>query len=76
MSEPINDGGPAFPSAGILTPDGIAYEGMSLHDWYKGKAMQAILSNPNVNPLEIGDKIIADLSNFFANAMLSDRKQP
>lgn len=37
------DGGPAFPSAGLITPDGIAFEGMTLRDYFAAKAMQAIL---------------------------------
>lgn len=53
-----NDGGPAFPSLDIyegydsdreqfvIKSDAVA--GMSLRDYFAAKAMQALLSNPNV----------------------------
>lgn len=40
-----NDGGPAFPSAGLVTPAGIAFEGMSLRDWFAGQALAGLLAS-------------------------------
>lgn len=40
-----NDGGPAFPSVGLDTPDGIAFEGMSLRDWFAGQALSGLLAS-------------------------------
>ncbi len=81
MNEPPNP--PAFPRDGkIVTPDGKSYtelkyaqQGMSLRDHYAGLAMASILSNPNVNPLECGDKQVSELAFFFANGMLLKRSE-
>ena len=35
------------------------------------RAMSSILTNPVVNPLEIGDKHITELSFFFADALIA-----
>jgi len=46
MSEPINDGGPAFPNV----PSDPGYtkwdEGMSLRDWFAGQALTGLMANP------------------------------
>lgn len=39
----VNDGGSAFPSAGLALSEGITFERMSLRDYFAAKAMQAIL---------------------------------
>ena len=41
------DGGPAFPESG---PRGqaIGGEGMSLRDWFAGRALAGLLSNPSL----------------------------
>lgn len=53
----INNGGPAFPMSRVTvlaedgTPNeaaGIAHDGMSLRDWFAGRAMQGLLSNPKL----------------------------
>ena len=45
MSEPINDGGPAFP---IPASESNYYqEGMTLRDWFAGQALAGILSDPD-----------------------------
>ncbi len=86
-----NDGGPAFPYS-ALQPDektrqlvGTIYadnQGMSLRDWFAGKAMQGILSNPTAmnvveKELDILDQnpFIADLAYHIADAMLLQRKK-
>ena len=52
MSKP-NDGGPAFPQSGTVSPSGGMYVsvdhgggGMSLRAWLAGMAMQGLLANP------------------------------
>ena len=47
MSAEINDGGPAFPVADSHHPNGqVQYgdNGMSLRDWFAGKALQGFAS--------------------------------
>ena len=77
MSTQPNDGGPAFPSAGILTPDGIAFEGMTLRDYFAAAALQGLLSYHNA---ERGDFhtnatpfVGACFAYTFADAMLAAR---
>lgn len=54
-NQPDDDGGPAFPRPASV--DGHhedcleAQEGMSRRDWLAGLAMQAILSNPEVDKI-------------------------
>jgi hypothetical protein len=43
-----NTGGPAFPCEGIVTSNGILYEGMSLRDYFAAKAMQGLLADPTI----------------------------
>jgi hypothetical protein len=43
VSEPINDGGPAFPKTGH--PHDQIQDGMSLRQWFAGIAMQGILAS-------------------------------
>ena len=50
------DGGPAFPSAGLVTPAGIAFEGMSLRDWFAGMALQGIITG-SAHPIYSDDGI-------------------
>lgn len=52
MSEPINDGGPAFPvlNSGYNTVskkwEPIGPIGMSLRDWFAGQALAGLMANP------------------------------
>lgn len=41
MSNPINDGGPAFPNNDA---HGCAYTGMTLRDWFAGQALPGLLA--------------------------------
>lgn len=67
-------GGPAFPqvdlkdSYGMLVPD--RQSGMTLRDWFAGKAMQAIL-----NDAEIFWEGAAPLAYQYADAMLKERSK-
>ncbi|MES2706105.1 MAG: hypothetical protein V4726_05815 [Verrucomicrobiota bacterium] len=51
MSAPINDGGAAFPAPDDYRQDGTPVygpknlDGMTLRDWFAGKALQGQLSN-------------------------------
>jgi hypothetical protein len=46
VKEQFNDGGPAFPNRGDNTPTNPIYDGMSLRDWFAGKAVNGMLSQP------------------------------
>lgn len=74
-----NDGGAAFPSAGVAVPDGRgdmiqqgAYEGMSLRDYFAAAALQGFMANKdrpqNYCPFD-------DSAYFYriADAMLAER---
>jgi len=74
MSDPINDGGPALPTADAYHPSGqIAYgrKGMSLRDWFAGQALSGLLAGRGNN----GDKAPnwANGSYAIADAMLKAR---
>jgi len=73
MSEQINDGGPALPTADSYHPSGqIAYwrKGMTLRDWFAGQALAGLLaSNENNMPFDV----VAPLAYRHADAMLKAR---
>ena len=60
-------GGPAFPSHGSMGE--VAQEGMTLRDYFAAKAMQAIVSNGDVDPQKI-----SQASYIIADAMLKARQ--
>lgn len=65
MSEPTNDGGPAFPLKEPLTSDS---PGMSLRDYFAAKAMQSFVALDNTSNINI-----AIWSYEIADAMLAER---
>ena len=71
-----NTGGPAFPApAGRLTP--ITDQGMTLRDYFAGKAMQALITGPDVmddHYEEETNEHVAKRSYFIADAMLKARQ--
>lgn len=78
MTEPIKDGGPAFPcdpfiasKPGNETVAKRLAEGMSLRDYFAAKAMQGMLADPEVIP-NIGT---ARTAYEMADAMLRARSQ-
>ena len=88
MSEPIDDGGPAFPHMGkierhnpvtgqtILSP--IMTGGMTLRDWFAGQAMQAMLSNPanyGSNHEWRDDATVSEQAYEIADDMIKARKE-
>ncbi len=75
MSEPIEDGGPAFPVPVTPTRDGgwascKEVEGMTLRDWFAGQALAGLAASCSNSP----DGDIARWSYEFADAMLVARK--
>ena len=71
-----NDGGPAYPvHANHALIDGrvvaVHEQGMSLRDWFAGKALQGILANPDC-PERVADAV--DSSWRIADAMLRARE--
>ena len=71
MSEPINDGGPAFPMQGDPDDRYVGYLGMSLRDWFAGKALSGILSD---NTVRDDPASFADIAYDMADAMIAARK--
>lgn len=79
-----NNGGPAFPLAPRLAPDGDVnsywtqhpQDGMSLRDWFAGQALYytADFSRPHVNADNM--KMTARLAYDIADAMLAERSKP
>jgi len=77
MSE-INTGGPAFPvKAPVLSND---KQGMTMRDWFAGKAMQGMFSDADVLQVMAKGKRaavieVADMAYQVADAMLKAREQ-
>lgn len=75
MSAHIDDGGPAFPLRVEFPTTGPHHElGMSLRDWFAGKALAGICAHTdtgNAPPCE-GE---ARVAYAFADAMLAERKR-
>ncbi len=85
------DGGPAFPvkrievtersPAGLPTKsEFIAYDGLSIRDWFAGQALAGILPERDVSPkgsafTETEAEWIAEKAYAQADAMLKARKQ-
>lgn len=71
MSEPINDGGPAFPvlNSGYNTVskkwEPIGPIGMSLRDWLAGQALAGILSNQELLAV-LGSQGLSKTSRDYA----------
>lgn len=76
MSAPQDDGGPAFPVAPTLNPDGTVWyhgkDGMSLRDWFAGLALQGALACP-ASSGKFTD--FASDAYCYADAMLAARKE-
>jgi hypothetical protein len=75
MSEPINDGGPAYPQHG-WTKDPEVLErmrnqgGMTLRDWFAGQALAGLLASHEINmPFDV----VAPMAYRHADAMLEAR---
>lgn len=71
MSEPVNDGGPAFP---MWDGDkGEDLPGMSLRDYFAGQALMGILQNRFQEVAGLPKFSVAQDAYGIANAMLAAR---
>ncbi len=70
-----NTGGPAFPAHHFDLAEGE--HGMTLRDWFAGKAMQGMLANPKLQEqiLKAGQSWIEESAWAVADAMLRGREQ-
>lgn len=82
MSYSANTGGPAFPNAGNSNWNLIPDAGMSLRDWFAGRAMQA-LAGDMAGVIAVADEhgvnptvLMARLAYGAADAMLAARDVP
>jgi hypothetical protein len=76
MSDPIKDGGSAFPS-GLYGYDGTGDpkpDGMSLRDWFAGMALQGMFSNHAMIDTFSHHKMMAEESYNVADTMLAARE--
>lgn len=73
MSNPIDDGGPAFSVVFDSTPSQVTAwtKGMSLRDWFAGQALVAIMAARTITATESD---IAKFSYEIADAMIAERK--
>lgn len=69
----INQGGPAFPSSGLITTDGVVFEGMTLREWFAGQAMRMLLDEDPFDDLNY--KAIARHAYNLADAMIQGREE-
>ena len=69
-----NTGGPAFPCGGIITNDGILYEGMTIRDYFAAKAMQGLISDSDWR-IDMAASETARAAYNQADAMLKAREQ-
>jgi hypothetical protein len=89
MNERHDDGGPAFPRPATLFTTDRPYnreqEGMSLRDWFAGKALQSVLAARAAAFIAVSTgEMHADVDNTdpavaaydYADRMLAARKRP
>jgi hypothetical protein len=75
-----NNGGPAFPVQGVNV-EGMSIvhsSGMTLRDWFAGKALAGFMANPKVDSNTLatmpnGDEVVAKYIFKLADAMLTER---
>ena len=77
MTNTHDDGGPAFPVAPTMNPDGTVWyhgkDGMSLRDWFAGMALSGVMNKPgNQRSLAVD---YAEYCYAIADAMLAARKE-
>ena len=68
MSEPINDGGSAFPNTAGWRRDPDISDGMSLRDYFAAKAMQSLVALDCM-----AATMVAEDAYAIADAMLAAR---
>ena len=75
-----NTGGPAFPKPDMVDDGALISQGstgMTLRDYFAGKAMQALITGPDVmddHYEEETNEYVAKRSYFIADAMLKARQ--
>lgn len=75
MSDTPKDGGPAFPTQDNASdcPEASGYffeSGMSLRQYFAGRAMQGLLSNSSIDQLTPAE--IASDATLFADALIAE----
>jgi len=71
MSQPINDGGPAFPGVTYISQDGKKNpEGMTLRDYFAAAIMQGLMASQ----CEVTDDPYPIYAYKIADAMLKARE--
>ncbi len=65
----IKDGGPAFPTTGVVIDYAISYDGMTLRDYFAAKAMAELIEKHDL------DKDVARFAYQIADAMLAERER-
>lgn len=82
MSEPIDDGGPAFPVPDVHHPSGriqFGSSGMSLRDWFAGQALTGMIPIEYAPNGQINSQakkhalVVASHAYNIADAMLAAR---
>lgn len=79
MSEPINDGGPAFPQNDAVINRINNHSGMTLRDWFAGQALVGVFAS-TAHPASPGigrqDYPLAAIDAYvIADAMLAERER-
>ena len=57
----MNTGGPAFPSEGVVTNDGILYDGMTLRDYFAAHATEEDICTAMDSVQKV--EVVRDLGN-------------
>lgn len=81
MTSKIDEGGFAFPTTAITTPDGRvlagASDGMSLRDWFAGQALVGLLASGQWHNSTMQNGFAEHIANHadeIADAMIAARK--
>jgi hypothetical protein len=79
MTTQTDNGGPAFPVAPTMNPDGSVWyhgkDGMSLRDYFAAAALQGFLAQPLDSGCNYVPRLCAQSAYDFADAMLAARKE-
>lgn len=71
MSDPIEDGGQAFPVPASEYND--RHEGMTLRDWFAGQALAGLMARAGSE--NFSEDLRANIAIRQANAMIAARKE-
>jgi hypothetical protein len=78
MKTQTDNGGPAFPVAPTMNPDGSVWyhgkDGMTLRDYFAAAALQGICANLHCTP-QVTFKEVSQRAYAQADAMLAARKE-